>query len=313
MARPRIAIHLQNFADGDGNWGAMLDRARAADAAGVDRVLVSDHVVLGENLEAYARREVGGIEGGRQPTGPDGQWLEPLTVLSVVSGITERVRLGTSVLLAALRRPAVLAKTLATLDVLSNGRVDLGVGVGWQREEYETAGLPFEGRGARLDQALAVCQTLWAKGPATFDDGDLAFESIHCAPRPIQPGGVPVWVGGRSNAAVIARIARFGVGWIPWADDATDPEPGIRAIRQAMEDASRDPTTLQVLGTLPVNRTASREIDVPQLTDQLGRSFEAGVTDFRVSWPIPRELDAAIDVLRELVDIVRRASPPTGD
>src|SRR5207247_2385322 len=102
-----------------------------------------------------------GQEGGRQPTGPDGHWLEPLTVLSMVAAVTSRVRLATGILIAALRRPVVLAKTTATLDVLSGGRLDLGVGVGWQREEYEAAGLDFHDRGRLLDHTLAVCQTLW--------------------------------------------------------------------------------------------------------------------------------------------------------
>ena len=125
------------------DWRYLVDRAQAAEEAGIDRVVVSDHVVFGEDLEAYGKPELGGIAGGRQPTGPDGCWLEPLTSLAVIAGATTTVRLGTGVLLAALRRPAVLAKTAATLDVLSGGRLDLGVGIGWQREEYEAAGLDF--------------------------------------------------------------------------------------------------------------------------------------------------------------------------
>src|SRR3954471_13667820 len=141
-ARPRLTVFLPTFATEDpGGWDRVFELARAADDAGVDRVVVSDHVVFGENLDAYARPESGGVEGGRQPTGPDGHWLEPLTVLTAVAAPTTRVRLGTYVLLAALRRPVVLAKQLATLDVISGGRVDVGVGIGWQREEYEAAGL----------------------------------------------------------------------------------------------------------------------------------------------------------------------------
>src|SRR5438552_1383383 len=164
---------------GQGGWQPMLERARAADEAGIDRLFVSDHVVFGENLEAYSRPELGGAEGGRQPTGPDGHWLEPLTVLSVIAGITARVRLGTGILLAALRRPVVLAKTAATLDVLSGGRLDLGVGVGWQREEYEAAGLDFGARGRLLDHTLEVCQILWRDSPARIDSEKLSFQSIH--------------------------------------------------------------------------------------------------------------------------------------
>jgi len=129
---PQLSIALRTYsAEDPGTWQPVLDRARAADAAGIDRVLVSDHVVLGEHLDAYGRPESGGVVGGKQPTGPDGYWLEALTTLSVVCGMTSRVRLGTNILIAALRRPVVLAKSAATLDVLWGGRLDLGVGIGW--------------------------------------------------------------------------------------------------------------------------------------------------------------------------------------
>src|SRR5690349_23959577 len=139
----------------------MFATARMYDRVGIDKLVVSDHVVFGEHLDAYGNPATGGTAGGRQPTGPDGHWLEPLTTLSVIAGTTSRVRLGTNILLAALRRPAVLAKTAATLDVLSGGRLDLGVGVGWQREEYEAVGLDFQDRGRLLDHTLEVCQALW--------------------------------------------------------------------------------------------------------------------------------------------------------
>src|SRR5689334_25200763 len=157
----------------------MFATARMYDRVGIDKLVVSDHVVFGEHLDAYANPATGGTAGGRQPTGPDGHWLEPLTTLSVIAGMTERVRLGTGILLAALRRPVVLAKSAATLDVLSGGRVDLGVGVGWQREEYEAAGLDFRTRGRELDLTLEVCQTLWREPRADVELPGLAFEAIH--------------------------------------------------------------------------------------------------------------------------------------
>ena len=176
MTEPRLTVMLPTYAAEDpGSWDRVFDIARAADLAGVDRLVVSDHVVFGEHLEAYANPETGGVEGGRQPTGPDGHWLEPLTVLTAVAAQTDRIRLGTYILLAALRRPVVLAKQLATLDVLSHGRVDLGVGIGWQREEYEAAGLDFSARGRLLDQSLEVCQTLWRDQRATFTSPELSL------------------------------------------------------------------------------------------------------------------------------------------
>src|SRR2546430_13402081 len=144
MTNPQLSIMLRTYAVEDpGTWQPVLDTARAADAAGVDRVLVSDHVVFGEHLEAYGRPEIGGVDGGKQPTGPDGHWLEPLTTLSVLCGMTSRVRLGTNILIAALRRPVVLAKGAATLDVLSGGRLDLCVCMRWQPEQYDAGRLEF--------------------------------------------------------------------------------------------------------------------------------------------------------------------------
>src|SRR5262249_892046 len=211
----------------------VLERPRAAGAAGIDRVLVADHVVLGEHLDAYGRPESGGVEGGKQPTGPDGHWLEALTTLAVVCGTTSRVRLGTNILIAALRRPVVLAKSAATLDVLSGGRLDLGVGIGWQREEYEAAGLDFGARGRQLDLTLEVCQALWREPRAEVDLPGLAFDAIHMMPKPLQPGGVPIWVSGRVNQRVARRLARFGSGWIPWGEDADDLAGSIPRMREA--------------------------------------------------------------------------------
>src|SRR5947199_269631 len=189
---PALSIMLRSYSPADpgpAGWRGLFDRAQAAEDAGVDRLFVSDHVVFGEHMDAYANPEIGGQEGGRQPTGPDGHWLEPLTVLTALSSVTSRVRLATGILLAALRRPVVLAKTAATIDALSGGRLDLGVGVGWQREEYDAAGLDFERRGALLDHTLTVCQTLWRDSPARLDSEELTFEGIHQMPHPVQPGG----------------------------------------------------------------------------------------------------------------------------
>jgi probable F420-dependent oxidoreductase len=310
MTRPRmrLGIYLPVFSTEDpGSWDHLLNRARAADVAGVDRVVVADHVVLGENLEAYARPELGGAEGGRQPTGPDGLWLEPLTVLSVVCGITTRVRLTTSVLQAALRRPVVLAKAAATLDVLSGGRLDLGVGVGWQREEYEAAGLDFRRRGQLLDHTLEVLQTLWQNCPASYSSPELCFEGIHCMPSPVQPGGVPIWVSGTLNEKVISRIIRHATGWIPWGEAVSNPSPAIRYLKQRMTDAGRDDMELRVLNSVPVVRSASGDVDVARTMENASRMADAGVTDIRISLPVPDAIDAATDYLGAAVSEFRRA------
>ncbi len=308
MPYPQLSVMLINFSASDpGSWQPLLDGARAADEAGVDRLAVSDHVVFGENLEAYGDARVGGIEGGRQPTGPDGMWLEPLTLLSVVAGVTSHARLATGILQAALRRPAVLAKAAATLDVLSGGRLDLGVGVGWQREEYDAAGLSFEGRGRLLNQTLAVCQALWRRERADFDGDGLRFEGIHAMPKPLQPGGVPIWVSGTLNDRVIERLARFGDGWIPWGPIAGDPTTGIVRVREALEAAGRDATGFQVQGRLPVVKGPDGSMDLDRTMEGVPALAEAGITDFRAPVSITLEPGATADALAEMVSVFRQA------
>ena len=305
---PTLSIHIGNYAVTDpGDWTPLLERVRSADAAGIDRVVVSDHVVFGEHLEEYGRPEAGGVVGGKQPTGPDGLWLEPLTLLSVLAGITTHARLGTGILLAALRRPVVLAKAAATLDVLSGGRLDLGVGVGWQREEYEAAGLDFGERGRLLDHTLEVCQTLWRDQAARFDGDGLHFESIHCMPKPLQPGGVPIWVSGRLNDRVLARIVRFGSGWIPWGDVARNPAEGLGRVKDALVAGGRDAAGFQVEGPLPVVRDGDGAIDVAPTMEGVPPLVAAGITDFRVRLSIPDDKGAAADFLGPIVAGFRSA------
>lgn len=304
-----LSITLPSFAaDDPGSWQPMLDQARAADAGGVDRVVVSDHVVFGENLEAYARPEVGGMEGGRQPTGPDGHWLEPLVVLTTVAAITSRVRLGTGILLAALRRPVVLAKQAATIDVLSGGRLDLGVGIGWQREEYDAAGLSFERRGRLLDDTLLVCRTLWREQRAAVDTTDLRFDGIHQMPKPLQPGGVPVWVSGTLNDAVVRRVARFGRGWIMWGPAAADPVPAATEMRRRVAEAGGDADTLEVSAPLRLVRRDDKSVDVAATAESLGPLLEAGITDFRGALPVPPDTEEATARYAELATAFRRVA-----
>ncbi len=304
-----LSASLVTFAATDpGGWSHLFERAKLLDAAGVDRLVVSDHVVFGENLDAYADPKSGGVAGGTQPTGPDGHWLEPLTTLSVLAGMTSRIRLGTNILIAALRRPVVLAKSAATLDVLSGGRLDLGVGVGWQREEYEAAGLVFENRGRLLDHSLEVCRTLWSEERASLNSAELSFDAIHMMPKPMRPAGVPIWVAGTINPRVVRRLASFGVGWIPWGTDAADPAGGIERMRQALTEVGHDPTNLQVVGRLPLATDADGALDLDRTMRAVPDLVEAGVTDFRSSIRLPEDPHAAADTMHEVVVAFRAAT-----
>jgi probable F420-dependent oxidoreductase len=305
---PQLSITLITFAaDDPGGWEHVLERARIADAAGVDRLVVSDHVCYGEDLEAYADPKTGGTVGGKQPTGPDGHWLDPLTVLSVVAGQTKTIRLGTNILIAALRRPVVLAKTTSTLDVLSGGRLDLGVGVGWQRQEYEAAGLDFDGRGRLLDHTLEVLQLLWTEQRAQYSSPELSFEKIHQMPKPLQAGGVPIWVSGTVNARVARRLVRFGSNWIPWGPAMRDVPSGIAQMRELVAAEGGDLSTYGIVGSLPVVKDGDGNADLVATMDGVPALAEAGITDFRSNLPIPADPSEAADRLGEVVAAFRKA------
>ena len=309
---PQLSLVLVNWTAGvPDDWGYLVDRAVAAEEAGVDRVVVSDHVVFGEDLEAYGDPSRGGILGGRQPTGPDGCWLEPMTSLAVIAGATTRVRLCTGVLLAALRRPAVLAKSAATLDVLSGGRLDLGVGIGWQREEYEAAGLDYGGRGRLLDHTLEVCQELWGEARAAYRSDELSFDGIHMMPKPVAPGGVPIWVSGTLNPAVLSRLARFGAGWIPWGADLVDLAASIARMREGVAALGRDPASLGVVGSIMVTPDERGAVDAAATMAAVPDLVAAGVTDVRLfpPLPLPTARGALVDLFGPLVEAFRAVVP----
>ncbi len=225
--------------------------------------------------------------------------------------MTSRIRLGTNILVAALRRPAVLAKSTATLDVLSGGRLDLGVGVGWQREEYDAAGLSFDGRGRLLDHTLEVLQTLWREQRAAYDSPELHFEATHMMPKPLQPGGVPIWISGTINARVVRRLATFGSGWIPWGDAAADPVAGIAAMKERLAEAGRDPADLQVTGTLPQVKADDGSLDLDRTMEQVPAFADAGLTDLRLHRKLPADRAAALDELSGIVAAFRAAAGRT--
>lgn len=307
--RPKLSLYLRTFSnEPNQDWGATLDTARAMDAAGIDRVVVSDHVVFGENLDAYADPSAGGTAGGRQPTGPDGEWLEPLILLTAIAATTKRVRLSTGVLLAALRRPAVLAKQLATLDVLSGGRVDLGVGIGWQREEYDAAGLRFERRGRLLDHTLEVCHTLWTQQRGTYSSPELTFDGIHQMPKPVQPGGVPIWVSGTVNPAVARRLSRFGKRWIPWGLAISDLKGAVPAMKETIAASGGDPGDLQVQGSVALRKGSDRSIDAQASVAGVPQMLADGATDIRFSGTLPDDPEQARECLADLVAAFRKAT-----
>jgi probable F420-dependent oxidoreductase len=306
MTPPTLTVGLPNFGTwfAGAGWRGLVDLARAAEDAGIDRVVVVDHVVMGPNTDAYAW--------GRFPQPPDAPWLEPLTVLAAMAAATTRVRLATGILIAPLRPAVLLAKAAATLDVLSGGRLDLGVGTGWQREEYDAAGVDFSRRGQLLTDTIAAMKVLWRDGPADFTSPTVSFRTIWCEPKPLQPGGVPVWVAGTLHPRAVARIAHHADGWIPIMgaslDDVAD---GARRLREALVACGRDPGAFGVQAPLRYRRGPDGRLDLARSMESVPALAAAGATDVHVTLqafcPGP---EAAPAVLTELARRFRDAVAP---
>jgi probable F420-dependent oxidoreductase len=262
MARLPVSVTIAGLSHlfPDGLRG-LVEAARIADDAGIDQLTIPDHVTIGPRLDRYPY--------GPFPLPKEAPWLEPLTALSAFAGATQRIRLSTGILIAPLRPAVLLAKTVATLDVLSNGRVDLGVGTGWQREEYEASGLPFAGRSERLDDTLRACRRLWRDAPAAFSSHTTHFEDVWSYPQPLQEGGIPISLGMAATERNLSRFVEFDAGWLPMTSDPDALRRGIDTIRNARAAAGLDPAGLLVRANAPIVSDASGRPD-------LARSLEAG-------------------------------------
>jgi probable F420-dependent oxidoreductase len=224
---------------GDPHW--MVTFARHAEEVGFESLYVVEHAAVG--VDYATRYPYSGS--GRMPLPEDCPIPDPLDLLAFLAAHTSRLVLGTGVLVLPLHQPVVLAKRLATLDLVSDGRVRLGVGVGWMREEVESAGVDFETRGRRTDEAIAALRVLFTEEPASFEGEFFRFGPIVTRPHPVQPGGVPIHVGGHSPAAA-RRAGRLGDGYHPLGLDADTLRDRLAQMRTAALAAGRDPDALEL-------------------------------------------------------------------
>ena len=222
---------------------------RLAEAAGFDSVFAVEHVVFPDDYTSvypYA-------PGGRLPGGPSTKLPDPLIWLMWVAAATTRLRFMTAVMILPQRNPLVLAKEVATLDYLSGGRIELGIGVGWLKEEFEALGIPFERRGKRADEYVAAMRALWASNGASFAGEFVKFDKVSCNPKPIAKS-VPIVVGGHSEAAA-RRAGRLGDGFFPSIGAQVDIMPLLDVVRRSAEQAGRDPAMVELIlgcpGALP--------------------------------------------------------------
>ena len=230
--------------------------ARRVEALGYDSLWVSDHVVIPWRIASrYPYNASGDF-----PLPPTGDFLEPLTALALVAGVTDRIALGTSVLVLPHRHPVLAAKMLATLDHLARGRVICGAGVGWMREEIELLGAPYARRGAWSDEAIRVMRACWTEERAAFSGEFFRFEPVGCRPRPAR-GTIPIWIGGHTERA-FRRVVELGDGWHAAFPTHADLGHALSRLRDACAKAGRDPATLTVSARmgLPTKQPAAETL-----------------------------------------------------
>ena len=239
----RFGIALPNYGPLAGP--ATLARlARRAEDLGVDSIWLSDHLVAPTGVESiypYDRRpdakpgDMGVIE----------HFYEPIVSLAWLAGQTSRVRLGVSAYVMPYRNPVLTAKHVATLDTLSGGRLILGIGTGWLREEFAAVDVPFAGRGRRTEEYIEVCKRLWAGGEARFEGRTYRLPPVRTGPPPAQRPHPPLWIAGNS-AAAIDRAARLGDGWHGIDLLPEELAPLVRELRARVTSAGREPEAVTV-------------------------------------------------------------------
>lgn len=247
-ASPRLVLILSE------NWTlvspkdlrSLVRMALEAEDAGFDGVMVSEHVALGRGADADGLPENPrdyALPFNQDPSTP---WPDALTLLAAIAGATSRIRLIASSIIAPLRHPVLLAKQLATLDLLSEGRLVVQPTVSWHRAEYEALGVPFEARGELLDEHLEAWRALWTGSPETFGGRHYPFEDLWLEPKPFRANGPPLWFGGQTlHDRLLRRLVIYGSGFNPLGAPSDED---LERLRGAMVLAGRDLATLEMVG-----------------------------------------------------------------
>ncbi|MQG15132.1 MAG: TIGR03619 family F420-dependent LLM class oxidoreductase [SAR202 cluster bacterium] len=293
--------------------------ARKGEEFGFDTLLTGDHILVPKNISSVYPY----TEGGEFPGSGSGESMEQITLLSYIAGQTSKIRLVTSVLIVPHRNPLIAAKSLATLDLLSGGRLVVGVGVGWMREEFQALGLPpFEERGAVTDEYIRAFKVLWTEDDPHFQGKYISFDDISFLPKPVQKPHPPIWVGGESRPA-LRRTAELADGWYPLGSNPTFPmgtpeqlKAGLERLAGYAERFGRDPSTIET-----IYRTHQFELlkqaggpdrlpfvgDADQIAGDIRQYQDMGVTS--MIWDFLRQTDDLDSMLGLMEDFSTQVWP----
>jgi probable F420-dependent oxidoreductase len=260
---------------------ALVRMAQEAEDAGFDAVMLSEHVVLSRGADTegvMASPREYALPGNQDPAMP---WPSSLVLLSAIAAATTRLRLAASAIIAPLRHPLLLAKDLATLDLLSEGRLLVQPTVSWHRAEYEALGVPFARRGALLDEHLAAWEAAWGASPATYEGRFYAFRDVWVEPKPSRPEGVRLWFGSSTlHDNLLARLVRYGHGWNPLG---RPPDEDVERLRAALAEAGRGLDELELVGgTRGTFRDAGALANLDEALATIPAQVERGFTSICV-------------------------------
>ncbi len=249
--------------------------AQEAEDAGIDGVMLSEHIVLGAGSGAQgvmANPRDYAAPGNQDPATP---WPDSIVLMSAIAAVTTRLRLIGAAIIAPLRHPLLLAHQLATLDLLSEGRLVVQPTVSWHREEYAALGVRFEDRGALLDEHLAVWKAAWTRSPASFAGPHYPFSDVWLEPKPYRPEGPRLWFGGMTMGPyIVRRLVERGHGFHPFGTP-TDEE--LRALREALSAAGRNPGELELVGGIRGRFPDTEGVaDLAEAADAIPAQLERG-------------------------------------
>jgi len=277
--------------------GQLVELARIAEDVGFHGVLLGDHLAFPEKLQSPYPYSAD----GRPGFGPETPWPDPWVTLGAMASVTTRLRLSTSIYILPLRHPLHAAKAISTAAVLSGGRVALGTGVGWMREEFEAVGEDFAHRGRRTDEMVQVLRKLWSGEVVEHHGAHFDFDALRMRPAPPEP--IPIYIGGAS-APALRRAARLGDGWIS-AGSTPKEIPGVLArLQQLRREAGREHLPFETL----------LSVAAPPELDRFRRLRDEGVTAV-VNWPLRYVLgpDSSLERKRQaLEDYAERFIQPFG-
>jgi len=274
----------------------LRDVAVAADELGYHVVFAAEHLIYPQEIRTPYPY------GGRFPYAVTDPVLDVPTTLAWVAAVTRHVRLGASVMVLPYHEPIALAQALATIDVLSGGRLMVGVASGWLREEFDLLGIPFRERGARTDEYLAVLRALWTEERVTYRGRFVRLEDAAFFPKPVQKPHPPIWIGG-SSAAALRRVGRVGDGWLAVPRAPAELAGDVATIRREAEAAGRDPSRIGVAASGGARSVA-------ELLDRIPALERAGATIVTVPalfWAasVPQAIDL-MDEFASRADLERR-------